>query len=126
MTPETFPLPTQGRSERVHLYQWIAGEEGYVHGKFNDQRDGHDQTLKDYDLEAFWIRQVVQYYDRAAAFLKAAKESEGADRRHLEQRAQQAMAKAMMTAKGMVESSIRVYGPMPKPGVSSGEVEEWK
>lgn len=41
-------------------------------------------------------------------------------------RGQQALAKAMMTAKGCVESSIRVFGPLPKPGMSSGYVEPWE
>jgi len=124
-----YALPTQGRPERVHLYKWIAAEENYVADKFDDQRNGHDETLKEYDIEQFWVRQVVQYYDRASAFLKAAKEArehnDDVGGRHLEQRAQQAIAKAMMTAKGMAESSIRVYGPMPRPGMPSGYVEEW-
>jgi hypothetical protein len=120
----TYPLPLMGRDERLHLYRWVAREERYVADKFDDQRDGHDASLRD-DLADFWERQIIQYYDRARVFLAAAAEAEGDDRRHLEQRAQQAMAKAMMTAKGLVESSIRVFGPLPKPGVPSGQVEEW-
>lgn len=122
---EEFSLPIQGRPEREHLYKWIAGEEEYVAGKFDDQRDGHDESMASGDLEAFWFRQVTQYLSRATAFINASKNVTGPDKRHLEMKAQQAMAKAMMTAKGMCESSIRVYGPMPKPGVTSGEIEEW-
>jgi hypothetical protein len=125
--PESVALPTQGRAERAHLYEWICGEEEYVAGKFDDQRDGHDQTFRDYDIDAFWVRQIVQYFDRARVFLDAAKASGSSNRsqRHLEMRAQQAIVKAMMTCKGMAESSIRVYGPLPTPGVSSGEIREW-
>lgn len=119
-------LPIQGRPERAHLYEWVADEEAYVAAKFDDQRQGHDESLSRENLEGFWERQVTQYYDRAKLFLRQAQFAEDeADRRHLEQRAQQAMAKAMMTAKGLVECSIRVYGPLPAPGLNSGVVMAW-
>lgn len=123
------PLPLQGRPERQQLYRWITEEEEYVANKFDDQRNGHDESMQTGDLEDFWIRQVVQYLDRARLALSQAKMLRGAgdieSARLLEMKAQQAMAKCMMTAKGMVESSIRVFGDLPQPGVSSGEVREW-
>lgn len=121
-------LPLQDRPERLHLYKWMAEEEEYVAGKFDDQRDGHDATLENYDLDAFWTRQIVQYYDRARQFLIGASQCEPGStvQRDFELRAQQAMVKAMMTAKGLCESSIRVYGALPKPGVSSGTIEKWE
>jgi hypothetical protein len=99
------------------------------------------------DRGGFWFRQITQYYDRARIAFegaidlhKAASEIESmtdtnsylkarrlkAQARQLEMKGQQALAKAMMTAKGAAESSIRVFGPMPKPGVSSGNVEIWE
>lgn len=120
-----FPLPLQGREERRHLYRWIAAEEKYVAGKFDDQRNGHDESTATYDLGEFWTRQIVQYLDRATAFLAEAKCSNGDDRRRLEMLAQQALAKGFMTFKGCVESSIRVFGDMPSPGVPSGTVRPW-
>ena len=146
---QSFSLPTQSRAERLHLYQWIAEEENYVAGKFDDQRDGHDESLISEGMndEGFWFRQIVQYLDRARIAFQAAHEfrniaeqysksvtseehraksnrySEMA--RMQEMKGQQALAKAMMTTKGCVESSIRVFGPLPKPGLSSGNVEEW-
>lgn len=145
---QTFALPTQGRSERLHLYQWISEEERYVAGKFDDQRSGHDDSLKSEGMndEGFWFRQIVQYLDRARIAFQAAAEFHQEAQRHKsmtdsekhtkfkhyekmarvqEMKAQQALAKAMMTVKGAVESSIRVFGPLPKPGLSSGNVEEW-
>lgn len=140
-------LPTQGRAERAHLYGWISEEERYVADKFDDQRSGHDDSLKNEGMneEGFWFRQIVQYLDRARIAFQAAHEfrqeaerlsmtdeSQHGHRRKYEQmtrvqemKAQQALAKAMMTAKGCVESSIRVFGPLPKPGLSSGNVEDW-
>lgn len=122
-------LKLQGRPERAQLYRWVNGEEAYVAGKFDDQRNGHDQSMAERHMEpeGFWLRQIVQYYDRARLFFDAARDEPDAyARRHLEQRGQQALAKAFMTAKGCVESSIRVFGDLPEPGHNSGEVHEWK
>ena len=125
-----FPLPLQGKPERLHLYRWIAAEEEYVFGKFdqNAQRDDHDEEMRSQHVgpESFWIRQIMQYYDRANLFFAQAAQTDDKEaKRALESRGQQALAKAMMTAKGCVESSIRVFGPMPAPGVASGEISEW-
>lgn len=124
-----FPLPIQGKPERRHLYVWIKEEERYVREKYDDgrqQRETHDEAMATRDLEAFWTRQILQYLDRAAAFLKDAQVADNdLKRERLEKLAQQALAKGFMTFKGCVESSIRVFGPMPKPGVSSGEILHW-
>lgn len=121
-----YALPLQDKPERKHLYGWIDLEEDYVTDKFDDQRDGHDESIIAHDIDEFWSRQIIQYIDRARAFLHGAEHADSSEaKRELEMRAQQAMAKCMMTAKGCVESMIRVYGPMPKPGVSSGTVEYW-
>lgn len=129
LTEDLYALPTQGRAERLHLYRWVRAEENYVAGKFDDQRDGHDESMLVDHMrnEGFWLRQIVQYYDRARIFFDAALDSSDPEEiRHLQMRGQQALAKAFMTAKGAVESSIRVFGPLPAPGVSSGNVEPWE
>lgn len=132
MTAESVALPTQGRPEREHLYEWIIGEEEYVAGKFDDQRDGHDDSLLNDGLDSmgFWFRQIFQYYDRARLAFAAANECEAdgdeESARKLRLRGQQALCKGFMTAKGCCESSIRIFGDLPKPGLSSGNVEEWK
>lgn len=122
-------LPTQGRAERAHLYEWMKREEEYVAAKFDDQRLGHDESLRNDGLEDFWERQILQYMDRAKLFLAEAalQRAHGgtAGARELELRAQQALAKGMMTWKGLMECSIRVYGPLPAPGVPSGDVKYW-
>lgn len=120
-----FPLPLQGRPERRHLYHWLKLEEEYVANKFDDQRNEHDKRMAERDLASFWARQIVQYLDRADAFFKESATSVGIDQRRLEMLGQQALAKGFMTFKGCVESSIRVFGPMPKPGFSSGEILHW-
>jgi hypothetical protein len=126
-----FPLPVQGKPERRHLYRWIKGEEEYVHGKFNDQRQGHDDSFHEAGMAGFWTRQIVQYLDRANDWLteSAGFRSIGEDEkaRLLEMKAQQAICKALMTVKGCAESSIRVFGPLPRPGLSStADIEHWE
>lgn len=121
-----YPLPLQGRPERRHLYVWVKEEEEYVATKFDDQRAAHDEKMATRDLEEFWSGQIIQYIGRAHAFFRQSIDVE----RHIEQRrlemlGQQALAKGFMTFKGCVESSIRVYGSMPKPGFPSGEILHW-
>lgn len=127
------PMPFHGKPERRHVYNWMRLEEGYVTTKFEkpgQPRDDDKGGLPEYDLEMFWERQIVQYLDRAkdalasARRLRAIEDHESA--RHLEMKAQQALIKCLMTVKGCVESTIRVYGPLPKPGVSSGNVYSWE
>lgn len=119
-------LPIQGRPERIHLYAWVRKEEEYVHEKFKEERGNHDRGLNDHDLDVFWSRQIIQYIDRARVALEGAQNSTDKEEvRQFELRAQQAICKAMMTAKGCVESMIRVYGPLPSPGVPSGEIKTW-
>lgn len=129
--PSTIGLPTNGKAERAHLYFWITEEEIYVNGKFERgafSLDLNDEGMQDPNLE-WWERQIMQYMDRARIALKAAQVfREGGDEdkaRFMEMKAQQALAKLMMTSKGCVEASIRAFGNMPMPGVESGDVREW-
>lgn len=80
-----------------------------------DDRALHDERLKldGVNDESFWFRQIFQYVDRARIF--------GLDTFQ----GRQALAKSIMTMIGCIESVIRVYGPLPAPGVPSGEIKEW-
>ena len=112
--------------ERAHLYKWVEQEDVYVASKFDDERDGHDATFERYDLDEFWFRQVIQYYDRARQYFIGAKETTNPEtRRRLEMLAEQALAKGFATARDCAASAIHVYGPLPTPGVPSGEISEW-
>lgn len=124
-------LPIQGKEERAHLYHWIMGEESYVEEKFGDQRGQHDIEMRQDNLapDGWWYNQIVQYFGRAQVFLDTAgdlfMQDDHESARAVAQRGTQALAKAFLTAKGMVESAIRVYGPLPAPGVSSGNIKSW-
>lgn len=122
------------RPETQHLEHWCSVESDYANAKFDPaQRERHDDTLRQYNLD-FWIPQVQQYFGRARAFITGALElrmgsmtPEDEEKAiHLEKMAEQAVCKAFMTAQGFAESMIRVFGELPKPGLSSGYVEPWE
>ena len=118
-------IPARG-PERAVLLDWIAQEFKYADSKFNDERNGHDNEMLKRDFD-FWQRQIVQYIDRAREFITASDVFDSEDeKRELEMRAQQAVAKALMTCFGCSESMLRVFGPMPKPGVPSGTIKKWE
>lgn len=98
--------------ERLHVRQWVRREREYADAKFDDQRIGHDEEMRQYGIEedGFWIRQILQYFDRAQVL--------GLDN----PLGRQAMGKAYMTLGGFLESMVRVYGLLPPGGVPSGEL----
>jgi hypothetical protein len=104
------------KPEREEWLAWYAAEIRYADAKFDDQRNGHDDSMRVDGLgqDGFWFGQIFQYADRARLF--------GMDTLQ----GRQALAKLAMTAIGAVESSIRVHGPLPEPGLSSGYIEHWR
>lgn len=103
------------KPERRQFFEWYVEENKYASRKFQDQRNGHDEELRRDGLaeDAFWFRQIFQYVDRVRLF--------GLDT----PQGKQALCKMVMTALGCVESTIRVHGDLPQPGVPSGEIREW-
>lgn len=102
---------------RQHLDAWVREEKRYATQKFGTtSRTEHDAEMEAEQVgkDSWWYRQIHQYIDRARLF--------GVDT----PQGRQALAKAMMTMHGAVESSVRVFGPLPAPGVTSGEISEWK
>lgn len=101
------------KPERQAFFDWYVGEVQYADRKFPaDQRSDHDRAIRLDNLspDSFWFRQIMQYADRVRLF--------GLDT----PQGRQALAKMTMTMIGCVESTIRVYGPLPAPGVPSGEI----
>ena len=110
--------------EASKVLSWMVLEDVYAHNKFKGQRAEQDELLKE-GVNSFWSRQIVQYLDRARLFLDAADGATEPAKTILEKKGQQAILKCMMTAKGMAESCVRVYGNPPAPGVPTGEIGEW-
>lgn len=112
---------SQEEDRRVVL-SWVALEmEHYSNQKFDDQRDGHDADIKAHgfnqDPEAFWMRQVAQYWDRVRLYNLL-----GDEGTECQLKAKQALLKSLVT---LVDACACMYraidGPMPEPGHNSSE-----
>jgi hypothetical protein len=110
--------------ERRMVLEWMLSEWDYSNKKFNlvdipaEQRDDHDASMREHgfsdeDSEAFWWRQVTQYFVRAKLF--------GVDT----PQGKQALLKSLMTLFDCCACMIRVHGIPPEPGHSSGEIHDW-
>lgn len=87
---------------------WLAGERDYTLDKFGiDQDNRHIVEWNDSD-PSWWNQQLDNYYHRAR--LLGLTTPNG----------RQALSKYVATAVGMLEATVRMYGPLPEPGASSG------
>lgn len=101
---------------RDYVHKWVADESRYQDEKFGlDQDDEHTREFQNEERPfdnlnpPWWIHQVTMYLDRA--YLLGLDTPNG----------RQAVAKATATCMGFMESTVRVYGLLPEPGVTSGE-----
>ena len=94
---------------------WFKGESGYQDGKFAHHRPEHDKLIQNQGLreDGRWRGDINQYLHRANVL--------GLENPN----GRQALAKAAMVCIAAVESAVRVFGPLPEPGHSSGEIMEW-
>ena len=95
--------------------EWFAGEATYQQNKFGSERTHHDNLMRTEGVKAggLWHHDINAYLHRATVL--------GLDNPG----GRQALAKAAMVVIAAVESSVRVYGPLPEPGHTSGEIVEW-
>lgn len=99
------PQPTAASS----VFEWLIRERHYQLEKFGPELDDA-HTKEGLGEEGWWWQQLVSYYARSKIL--------GVDIPV----GRQAIAKFTATACGLLESIVRVYGPLPPPGVSSGNV----
>lgn len=101
---------TNLKAHGLHYVQdWLTAEVAYTQAKFGlDADDEHTRQFADGDDE-WWQQQFDNYLHRAKVL--------GIDTPG----GRQALAKFVSTAQGMLMSAVRLYGPLPKPGCSSGE-----
>lgn len=98
-----------------YVEDWLISEVPYTQAKFGIDAD--DQHIKEFQeasmlggpWETWWNQQLENYMHRAHVL--------GLDTPN----GRQALAKFTATAMGMLMAAVRVYGPLPKPGVPSGE-----
>lgn len=98
--------------------EWIRLErELYAKGKkFAEGTAGRDKGISDMYREGYgdgWD-DFVQGYLKRARLLDIRNEN-----------GRQALGKAITTLMHCLETAVEVYGPLPKPGVPSGQIEEW-
>lgn len=91
-------------------FEWLQKERAYQVGKFGIELDDV-HTNEGIGKESWWQDQIGMYMHRAN--LLTLDNILG----------RQALAKAVATACGMLESVIRTHGRLPAPGVSSGNVD---
>lgn len=88
-----------------YVRAWLAQERDYTIAKFGLDLD--DQHVAE-GME-WWEQQFLNYIGRADVL---GLDSPGG---------RQAAAKFVATALGFLEAVVRVHGPLPEPGVPSGE-----
>lgn len=99
------PKPTAASS----VFEWLVRERHYQLEKFgHGVDDAH--TKEGLGEDSWWWQQLSSYYTRARVL--------GLDIPV----GRQAIAKYAATACGLLESIVRVYGPLPPPGVPSGDL----
>lgn len=95
---------------------WFDGESEYQDAKWDDVRPEHDRLMRVQGLgwDGRWYQDINMYLHRANVI--------GLDKPN----GRQALAKAAMVVIAAVESAERVYGSLPEPGHTSGEIVEWQ
>jgi hypothetical protein len=94
-----------------YVREWLAKEREYTIAKFGlelDNQHVQDLAVGD-DNDKWWEQQFNNYLHRVSIL--------GPDT----PAGRQAAAKFVATAIGFLEAIVRVHGPLPKPGVPSGE-----
>lgn len=114
--------------ERIMLLRWITDEwDYYADGKHTQDQMGKGTQFERNDSEltpqltdksriaeeCWWFTQINQYFSRGRIGLQQGRPDFG----------KQQLAKMVTTAGGMIESVIRVHGPLPTPGFESGQIE---
>ena len=109
LLPPLADQPVQSMTAASQTFEWLVHERQYQVRKFGtDQDDEH--TAEGLGDDNWWWQQLNNYYHRAKVL--------GLET----QVGRQALAKFTATSCGLLESVIRVYGPLPHPGVPSGEI----
>jgi hypothetical protein len=92
------------RPDIIEVAAWLEGERAYAEGKWAPGYVDDSITAEEYEG---W---VMQYLHRAIVL--------GVEN----PLGKQALAKALRTCLAFTESVVRRFGPLPDPGVPSGEI----
>jgi hypothetical protein len=92
----------------AEVFSWLRGERDYQVAKFGIDLDD-EHTTEGLGEDGWWWQQLMNYFHRSRVL--GLETPVG----------RQALAKFVATACGLLESTVRVYGPLPLPGGPSGE-----
>lgn len=102
------------RDSRLQLLMWLTAErQRYSDVKYSDKKECDSHIQEDGGIgDDSWYWGFIGNYLKRAQLM-------GLDQPN----GRQALGKAIVTLMDALESSIRVFGPMPQPGVPSGEID---
>jgi hypothetical protein len=102
---------------KMNVAEWIKLERAeHAETKYGEGLPGRVALVDEMRTEGFgggWEGFIGNYLKRVELF--------GLDT----PQGRQALGKAAVTLIHMLETAVLVHGPMPKPGVPSGEIQEW-
>jgi hypothetical protein len=107
-------------SSRAQLRIWIARERrGHADEKYDHQAhlDRIESLMADDGAlcdDGWWMRFIPRYFERARMFKLSTPQG------------RQAMGKYIVTLCHCLEYAIELYGDMPEPGHTSGEIRPWR
>lgn len=102
-----------------HVLEWLTEERNYTLKKFGTDQDRehliewHQSMMGNKEEIAWWDAQLENYFYRARVL--------GLNNEN----GRQALAKFVSTAVGMLAATVQEYGLLPRPGVTSGDIQEW-
>jgi len=103
-------------ANRFRVARWVAQERAeYADVKFAADGDNRAElvaAMRSEGLAPTWIGFILNYLKRAELF--------GLDTLQ----GRQALGKALVTVTHCLETAVEIHGPMPRPGVPSGEIED--
>lgn len=104
---------------RLNVGSWIAVERReYADAKYGEDTEARHK-LK-IDMQNYGLAYDGEWYTFISNYLRRA-QLIGVDT----MAGRQLLGKLAVTILHALETAVEVHGPMPKPGVPSGEVEEW-
>ena len=103
------PAEPDPAAAAADVFAWLVAERRYQLHKFGTALDD-EHTRAGLATDGWWWQQLTNYFHRAGVLSLDTVLG------------RQALAKFVATACGLLESAVRVYGPLPPPGVPSGEV----
>jgi hypothetical protein len=111
--PDATQLEAARREAQVNwalseVFSWLRGERALQIRHFGAERDDQ-HTREGLGEGSWWVSQLDRYFGRAR---ELGLETSGG---------RQALAKFVATAIALLESAVRLYGPLPSPGVPLGQ-----